>query len=382
MQEPLTGTAWLERDAQPGGIERSYLRSFPFSIGRIDEADLCVDSQKVSRKHAVIMQDGKTYRVQDLKSTNGTFLNGERIDDAMLSDGDQLAFAGAMFTFFSGAYEAGRQVATQVISQPQESTDHWVREAILAIRRMHEVVTCRGVETLFQPIVELATRETLGYEALASSGGGDEGHPRCEQWIKGVDCRALDRVRYLFLHLALEDAASLPRGRLFLAVSTAESIEPSLVDRLCQLRDRVGNSRQLVIEIPDSAARSTATSRELLARLREVRFEVAYDGYKSSVAEIAGHKDVTPDFFKFSASLFKSIQWSKERQRQVQLIVQASRDNGSEVIATGIDSEADLKVCLDLGCSFAQGSLFGNPFLPLAQLQTSRRGLPAGVPAQ
>ena len=123
----------------------------------------------------------------------------------------------------------------------------------------------------------------------------------------------------------------------------------------------LGKHQQLVVEIPDSAVRSTPEFRELVTRLRDSQLELAYDGYASGQAQITEHKEIAPDFLKFEPSLFKSIHWSKDRQRQVQLIVRASRDIGSAVIATGIDSDADMKVCLDLGCTFAQGTLFGNP---------------------
>jgi EAL domain-containing protein (putative c-di-GMP-specific phosphodiesterase class I) len=117
----------------------------------------------------------------------------------------------------------------------------------------------------------------------------------------------------------------------------------------------------LVVQIPDSAVRSTADFRALLACLRDVQIQVAYDGYASGKARITEHKDVAPDFLKLAPSMFKSVRHGADRQRQVQLIVRASQDIGSSVIATGIDSEADLDVCRELGCTLAQGSLIGPP---------------------
>ena len=77
------------------------LHSFPFSIGRVESADLQIDDSRVSREHAVILREGKAYRVRDLHSTNGTLLNGQRMQDAELSDGDILVIAGVEFTFYA-----------------------------------------------------------------------------------------------------------------------------------------------------------------------------------------------------------------------------------------------------------------------------------------
>jgi len=60
------------------------------SIGRSDQCTVCVNSDLVSRRHAVINCVLGHYIVVDLKSTNGTFVNDQRVDRAQLRDGDLL----------------------------------------------------------------------------------------------------------------------------------------------------------------------------------------------------------------------------------------------------------------------------------------------------
>ena len=60
------------------------------SIGRSDQCTVCVNSDMVSRRHAVINRILGHYIVVDLKSTNGTFVNDQRIERAELKDGDLL----------------------------------------------------------------------------------------------------------------------------------------------------------------------------------------------------------------------------------------------------------------------------------------------------
>jgi pSer/pThr/pTyr-binding forkhead associated (FHA) protein len=66
----------------PGGVR---------TIGRSTGADFIVDAPLVSRVHCRLtaMPDG-TLEVRDLESTNGTFINGARVDTGQLSPGDRL----------------------------------------------------------------------------------------------------------------------------------------------------------------------------------------------------------------------------------------------------------------------------------------------------
>ncbi|BDZ45402.1 hypothetical protein GCM10025866_13110 [Naasia aerilata] len=53
-------------------------------IGRGSDADITIDDSGTSRRHVEILWDGSRAQVNDLGSTNGTTLNGERIDKAVL----------------------------------------------------------------------------------------------------------------------------------------------------------------------------------------------------------------------------------------------------------------------------------------------------------
>jgi EAL domain-containing protein (putative c-di-GMP-specific phosphodiesterase class I) len=375
MPEGAVGAAWLEHDPPSGATEKSPLDSFPFTIGRNESTDLQVDSSQVSREHATITRQGRKYKVQDLGSTNGTFLNGQRITEATLSDGDLLLIADVEFTFYCSGGGAKRQTATQVMAHADRggSGRDTVWDTILSVRRTHEIVTHRCLRTLYQPIVQLDSGEAFGYEALAANGAADSPSARCELLVPTVECRAAGRLRQLFRRLAVEETASLPHGgRLLLAITAAESAEPALISHLCQLRNFVGSSRQIVVEIPDSAVRGTADFRALLACLRDVQIQVAYDGYASGKARITEHKEVAPDYLKLAPSMFKSIHTGAERQRQVQLIVRASHDLNCAVIATGIDTPADLEVCRNLGCTLAQGDQLGVPQTVAALIHAAR----------
>ena len=68
-------------------------------IGRSRECDLTVTDGNASRRHAEVVQEGDTYVVVDLDSTNGTELNGRRVSREELADGDRITVGGTDIVF-------------------------------------------------------------------------------------------------------------------------------------------------------------------------------------------------------------------------------------------------------------------------------------------
>jgi diguanylate cyclase (GGDEF)-like protein len=81
---------------------RVQLGMAAFDIGRSPSNDLFIDQESVSRHHARITFDGSHYWVQDLQSTNGTFVNDDAIREQKLRDGDQLRVGRSILKFMTG----------------------------------------------------------------------------------------------------------------------------------------------------------------------------------------------------------------------------------------------------------------------------------------
>jgi len=69
-------------------------------LGRAVENEIVIVSKRASREHAHIRREGRKTFLDDLGSTNGTYLNGERVlGSVQLRDGDQIAIGEVKFTF-------------------------------------------------------------------------------------------------------------------------------------------------------------------------------------------------------------------------------------------------------------------------------------------
>lgn len=71
----------------------------PVVIGRLSECEVMLDDSHVSRRHAEVRKQGDAFVVVDLKSSNGTRVNGERVTEHVLNEGDEIQVGGTTLRF-------------------------------------------------------------------------------------------------------------------------------------------------------------------------------------------------------------------------------------------------------------------------------------------
>jgi hypothetical protein len=94
---------------------REFMLDAPtFTVGRSGECDFVVQHSHVSRCHMQIERQGRLYYLTDLKSANGTFVNGERLGDEphLLRDQDEIQLGQAVIVFTFVDELATRQAPT------------------------------------------------------------------------------------------------------------------------------------------------------------------------------------------------------------------------------------------------------------------------------
>ena len=83
-------------------VPHATLRSSMVTVGRAEDNDLVLGDPEVSRHHARLEPDGQGWRAVDLGSTNGTWVNGVRLNAATIAVGDEVAFGGVRYTVAAG----------------------------------------------------------------------------------------------------------------------------------------------------------------------------------------------------------------------------------------------------------------------------------------
>jgi transcriptional regulator with PAS, ATPase and Fis domain len=243
-------------------------------IGRSEEADWTLDDDELSRRHARFepsTAESSALRVVDLDSANGVFINGRRVDEAALNDGDLLRLGAQLFRFFSAGLEGSagaRELSTsaRIVAGPAfEPT-----RALLSRAASTELSVLVSGETGTGK--ELAAREV------------HEGGPRAAGPFIAVNCAAIPAEiveSELFGHVkgaftgADADREGLVRqaggGTLFLD-EVGELPLPTQAKLLRVLQDRkvrpVGGTRDVEVDFRVVSA----TNRDLRAQVAEGAF--------------------------------------------------------------------------------------------------------------
>lgn len=93
----------------PDGSQISHdLQDEKITVGRLADNSLQIDDASVSSRHAEIELEAGSFHLHDLGSTNGTFVNGEQVTDAVMRHGDEVRF-GVVEAVFHGEEEAPDQ---------------------------------------------------------------------------------------------------------------------------------------------------------------------------------------------------------------------------------------------------------------------------------
>jgi len=102
------GSALLVVKRGPNAGSRFLLDQATTSAGRHPESDIFLDDVTVSRRHAEFRRDVGEFVVVDVGSLNGTYVNREPVDTAVLANGDEVQIGKFRLVFLTGPRDAGQ----------------------------------------------------------------------------------------------------------------------------------------------------------------------------------------------------------------------------------------------------------------------------------
>lgn len=124
------------------------------TIGRGPDNDLVLDHVSLSGSHAVIQNEGGAFKVTDLGSTNGTFVNGDQITEAPLTEGTRVLFGSVDSVFSEGGEAAAAPAEAEAGASEMGHASH---QAHLA-----EVSSQPGGFVNLSPIEKVVKKDTVG----------------------------------------------------------------------------------------------------------------------------------------------------------------------------------------------------------------------------
>ncbi|MCA9241252.1 MAG: EAL domain-containing protein [Planctomycetales bacterium] len=324
---------------------------YPFTVGRRKDLSLCIPNASVSGCHAELLVREDQLLVHDLGSTNGTFVNGLRVDDqCALNPGDLVQFGQVVFRL-----GADKEI-THTRTMQNDSSDR-----ALALIQFDKLMAERAVTPHYQPIVTM-DRQTFGYEILGRSRLYGLSDPK-SMFMAASVLNLESELSRMFRIEGIRQAEKLPGQHLLFANTHPTEVEDlALLEFSLREARELAPTRPLVLEIHEATATNAAVMRELRAALNELSIGLAYDDFGAGQARLVELADVPPDYLKFDIELVNEIsKASIERQKMVAHLVKMSSELGIIALAEGIENEADHEVCRQMGFACAQGFLFSRP---------------------
>ena len=295
---------------------------------------------------SIVAPDGKVLKVR--ASMGAAFYPEDAVDYAHLREYADFAMylakssrKGDLFSFDRQSYEE-----KSFIVNNKEDLNRLLEENL--------------VEYHFQPIVDLREGEVVAYEALMRS--KLDTIPTPDQVLALARSQSkLYRVEHLTFFGALEAFSRYPEAHgATLFVNSIATQRLSADDELVLSERYPSLLKHLVIEITESDySREMALYKEALAR----RFggRLAIDDFGSGYNGETSLLDYHVDFVKIDMEIVRDIDMVKDRQDIARNLIGYAHDRGIQVIAEGVETEAELRALRILGADYVQGYLAGRP---------------------
>ncbi len=231
----------------------------------------------------------------------------------------------------------------------------------------------------YQPIVDLASRETIGLEGLLRWQHPQRGLLGPDRFLAAAEASGLIvPIGCRVVEFACETLSALD-GDLTLAVnlSPRELAQPDLVDRVqATLRNAGVDPRRLCLEITESALLDDAdVALATLSQLKDAGVQLAIDDFGTGYSSLNYLRRLPVDIVKIDRSFIAEVGLGGAGDTIISGIIGLTLGLGLEVVAEGIERPGQAAALLELGCTRGQGFLF-SPALSFADMvaQAPARG--------
>ena len=317
------------------------------------------DRFQLSRR---VLCRGRTLYLRDLNSRNGTYVNGERIVAPVeVHSEDLIQFADMPF-----------RLSRQSTEDDSPTIHEDMCDLALGLVQFDKLFTDRVIVPYFQPVVDMTTHQTIGYEILSRSRLVGLETPAA-MFSAAAQLNQEVELSVLMHCEGIPGQRPVPRNP-----SRLRQHPPSgdLGAGHCRVDERpAADLARAADHRRDSrSGRDRAVMmRDLRARLEDLNMRLAFDDFGAGQARLVELVEVRPHYLKFDRTLVQNIdQASSQRRQMLAHLVRIVNELGVTSLAEGIETAEEAEVCTEMGFVLAQGFYFGKPApVPAAGLHTA-----------
>jgi PAS domain S-box-containing protein len=221
-------------------------------------------------------------------------------------------------------------------------------------KRVERILAEQSFEPVFQPIFVLSPARPIGHEALTRV---SDGTPPDRMLAEARAVGLGPDLELAFLKAALLASEELPSSGWL-----ALNISPDVLLRADELRQMIAPStRPIVLELTEHVEIDDyAAVRRAVATLGP-RVSLSVDDAGAGFASLRHVVELRPHFLKIDIGLVRGVDRDPTRQAMIAGLAHFAARSGCEVIAEGIEEQAELEMLCELGVALGQGYLLGRP---------------------
>ena len=233
------------------------------------------------------------------------------------------------------------------------------------LAHLNEIIEHRQLTALFQPIVDLGNGDIVGYEGLIRGPSDSPLHSPLSLFKSAAQHRLGARLEYLCRRVVLESFAELGlEGQLFLNVSPECLIQNNARHgETLQYMKAIGLSpTRVIIELTESQPTyDYNVLRSATMHYRNMGFQIAMDDLGEGFSGLRLWSELRPEFVKIDMHFIQGINHDPVKSQFVRSIQEIADKSGCQVIAEGIETQAELLLIRDLNIAFGQGYHLARP---------------------
>ncbi len=230
---------------------------------------------------------------------------------------------------------------------------------------LHQIITEKKIQTVFQPIFNISERRIIGFEALSRGPQGSPLHTPQRLFDAAIQCGYLYELEILCRKLAVKTFAKLKLpGYLFL------NLNPMVLTNLnypegstLKMLDKAGiENDRVIIEISENyPIDSPGLLRTTIEKYRNYGFKVAIDNFGAGYYGLRQWSELRPDWIKIDRSFVENCFSDMVKREFLRTVIELGKATNVRVIVQGVESIAEFEQLIELGVGHVQGNLLAPP---------------------
>ncbi len=255
---------------------------------------------------------------------------------------------------------------THALFDPRIDAQH--REEFAIARELRQAIAKRELELLYQPKIDAASLQVTAVEALLRWRHPTLGVVSPTRFIPIAERHGMiESIGNWVLDTALKQAAAWREAGLRMRVAINVSGYQMRQDDFAVCLEKGLKKHRLqpgrfTCEITESVAmEDTAVTRRAFARLSKIGVHVSIDDFGTGYSSLAALRRLPAQELKIDQAFVTDIVHSDEARAIVRAVIDMARALDLEVVAEGVENEAQRDLLVRLGCDKLQGYLFAKP---------------------